>query len=301
MTNTASTHLEVLRFTNGLDFLVRLIHDTGSVISEHFHNALELIYVFEGEGLVVAEGRATIAKADELLLINPNVSHRTSGLYGNINLLLQFPAPLLSQLVEHADALELRVPPVAEMTPEQLQGWQRLQQAAHKLRRTIESPTPLHNLHISLFAQEILDALYTHFSLPHKTDHFKERNLEKLRPVLEYIDEHYTQPLTVREVAAVAGLQAEYFCRFFKKHTGTTFLEHLNSLRLTHIYSDLVNTDKPIMQIIEAHGFTNYKLFTRMFRAQFKATPREIRTREKNREIHSTSNVLYISTPTGKD
>jgi len=35
----------------------------------------------------------------------------------------------------------------------------------------------------------------------------------------------------------------DYFCRYFKKQTGSTFLEYLNLIRLSHIHKDLLTTD----------------------------------------------------------
>ena len=60
-------------------------------------------------------------------------------------------------------------------------------------------------------------------------------------------------------------MQPGYFCRFFKKCMGVTFLEYQNELRLSYIYRDLITTEDSVRDILERHGFTNYKLFRRMF------------------------------------
>ena len=48
---------------------------------------------------------------------------------------------------------------------------------------------------------------------------------------------------------------------------------------------DVVTTDLPVMQILETHGFTNYKLFSRMFRNIYGGTPREVRRRNRERSL----------------
>ena len=58
-------------------------------------------------------------------------------------------------------------------------------------------------------------------------------------------------------------MQPGYFCRFFKKCMGVTFLEYQNELRLSYIYRDLITTEDSVRDILERHGFTNYKLFRR--------------------------------------
>ena len=64
---------------------------------------------------------------------------------------------------------------------------------------------------------------------------------------------------------------------FFKKKMGVTFWEYQNEYRLSFIYKDLINTKAPVHVILERHGFTNYKLFRRMFQEHFGCTPTKVR------------------------
>ena len=106
--------------------------------------------------------------------------------------------------------------------------------------------------------------------------------MARLEPVLDYISEHYREPISLNEIAEVACLQTGYFCRFFRKKMGITFLEYQNEYRLSFIYRDLITTRDPVHVILERHGFTNYKLFRRIFFEHFGNTPTQIR---KQREI----------------
>jgi AraC-like DNA-binding protein len=49
--------------------------------------------------------------------------------------------------------------------------------------------------------------------------------------VLAYTAQHYNEPISIAEISRAAFLEAGYFCRFFKKHMGSTFLEYQNELR----------------------------------------------------------------------
>lgn len=62
---------------------------------------------------------------------------------------------------------------------------------------------------------------------------------------------------------------------------GITFLEYQNEYRLSFIYKDLINTKAPVHVILERHGFTNYKLFRRMFQEHFGCTPTKVRENMK--------------------
>lgn len=58
-------------------------------------------------------------------------------------------------------------------------------------------------------------------------------------------------------------------------------MEYQNEVRLSHIYQDLIITNDTLHQILEYHGFTNYKLFRKVFFEHFQATPSQIRKRLK--------------------
>ena len=103
------------------------------------------------------------------------------------------------------------------------------------------------------------------------------QSLSRFEPILEYTKLNYNKAISIQEIANVAHLQPEYFCRKFKQYMGQTFLEYLNEIRLAHIYKDLINTNNPLCDILETHGFTNTKLFYKTFKMKFNCTPKEVR------------------------
>lgn len=56
-------------------------------------------------------------------------------------------------------------------------------------------------------------------------------------------------------------------------------MEYLNEVRISHIYQDLLTTNDTLQDILGRHGFTNYKLFRKVFFAHFNAAPSQIRKR----------------------
>lgn len=128
---------------------------------------------------------------------------------------------------------------------------------------------------------EILFQLYHSFSVKviQANLNQKTKDFNRLNSILEYTVQNYNRPISLDEISGVAFLETGYFCRFFKKHMGLTFLEYQNELRLSHIYHDLITTTDTLQQILERHGFTNYKLFRKMFFEHFGVTPSQIRKR----------------------
>jgi AraC-like DNA-binding protein len=125
----------------------------------------------------------------------------------------------------------------------------------------------------------MLYLLYHNFAREVESSSVKKdvKNFRRLDPILTYTREHYNEPISLSQIANIACFQEEYFCHFFKKNMGVTYFQYLNEIRLSHIYHDLTSTDIPLKELLERHGFTNYKLFRRMFYEQFHTTPGEYR------------------------
>lgn len=108
-----------------------------------------------------------------------------------------------------------------------------------------------------------------------------EKNLERIRRIMEYIRSHYREELPLSRIAGEIGLNPAYFSRFFREQMGIPYLEYVNRIRLEHIYTDLLYTDLPVGELQERHGFYNYKLFMRMFRQVYGCTPGKVRSGRK--------------------
>lgn len=87
-----------------------------------------------------------------------------------------------------------------------------------------------------------------------------------IRRALSYTASHYTEALTVAEVAKAVGLSANYFSRLFLATVGVPFHEHLNRLRIEKAKQLLQNTDDSLAQISVSLGFVDQSHFSRIFK-----------------------------------
>lgn len=257
--------------------------DPGSYIPMHWHRAVEIIYMQEGSLDVTIESENFTIQKGDCIVINGNVLHSTKCTSPNTAILLQIPL----------DFMEKYIPDLGQLiflfdfrTKEQKQ------QTKQTMFKTILEQLQLINnvrpdgylLRFNSLIFELLFQLYHNFAVKILQSNIsqKKKDMNRLEPVLDYISKHYREPISLNEIAEVACLQTGYFCRFFKKKMGITFLEYQNEYRLSFIYRDLITTRDPVHVILERHGFTNYKLFRRMFLEHFGNTPTQIR---KQREI----------------
>ena len=101
----------------------------------------------------------------------------------------------------------------------------------------------------------------------------KSKKYRALVRVTNYIDEHYTEGISLDEVAGQTGISRYYVSHLFKELMNTTFVGYVNELRLNRAAMLLVTTDKPIIEIASISGFNNLSNFNRAFKMHFNKTP----------------------------
>lgn len=91
------------------------------------------------------------------------------------------------------------------------------------------------------------------------------RQIIRLKNVLTYIRNNYENPITLAEIADVAGMVPRYFCRAFSDMTGKTPIEYLNYYRIESAGERLLLTDESITDIALGCGFNDMSYFSKTF------------------------------------
>ena len=102
------------------------------------------------------------------------------------------------------------------------------------------------------------------------------------KKVIPYIKEHFSEALTVTEIADYAALNSQYMMRIFKKQTGISVLEYVTQCRMEKAKELLKNTDWNNELISENLGYASSGYFIKLFKKTFGVTPREFR---KNKNV----------------
>lgn len=103
------------------------------------------------------------------------------------------------------------------------------------------------------------------------------RNIERLKPVLSYINEHYTEPLTIEQLASISGFSFVHFMNIFKKVMDVPCMEYILHYRINAASQMLKETDYPVMKIALDNGFKNIPYFNRSFKSFLGCTPTQYR------------------------
>ena len=102
-------------------------------------------------------------------------------------------------------------------------------------------------------------------------------HFDQLKPVLEYIEKHYSEKLTISELAAIFPMNNRYFYDSFKTIMHQTPMEYVNYYRIEQAKLMLSSTNKSILEIGLECGFCDSSHFLKIFKKYNHMTPKEYR------------------------
>jgi AraC-like DNA-binding protein len=93
----------------------------------------------------------------------------------------------------------------------------------------------------------------------------------------EFINDHHTDDLSLKQVAKAVNVSTFYFCKLFRRVTGVKFTEYLSRVRIEKAKSLLLNRNLRISEISYEVGFQSLTHFNRIFKAVVGQSPTEYR------------------------
>ena len=108
-------------------------------------------------------------------------------------------------------------------------------------------------------------------------DGARMRRNQRIKEILSYIREHFTEKITLDEIAKHLHHSTNECCRFFKKNMNCTLFEYITEYRLSKSMELLEHTDLPVSQIAYESGFGSSSYFIEKFRKNVGMTPAAFR------------------------
>lgn len=275
---------ELIKENEYLPAFFRTVESCSMTIPAHWHQYLEIIYLAAGKMTAVIQGQIYELTARDMLIINSEDIHMTQiSDEETCYYLLQVSASQLSNFFPNFHLLRFDTiislddsSDKASPDPFKEASFLEIERCMMEMHSIFQKKADGYPLLFSAKLHELLYYLYKNHSSwlqARKYDH----NFPQILKTLDWVQNHYTQPLTLTIAASHLGFSREYFCRLFKKFTGQTFLEYVNNIRAMKLYDDLCTSNESITSLMEKHGITNYKVFLRTFRELYGTTPQKIR------------------------
>ncbi len=249
----------------------RLMHDPklNHLFYWHFHPELELVYIEGAKAKRHVGDHISEFKESDLVLIGSNIPHLNfdHGITTNYRQEVLHIAPAFKD--QTLDAL-----------PELKQIDRLLELSKYGIAFSGVTKTEVGALLKELYTLEpfaffmsvmtILKRLSTskEFELLHKTpfiNKYNEKEQKRLRTIYAFIDERYQGKISLNEVANLCNLTKPAFCRYFKKNTGSTFIQFLNQYRVSQAKRYLLLGNN-VTETCFACGFESLSYFNRSFK-----------------------------------
>ena len=101
----------------------------------------------------------------------------------------------------------------------------------------------------------------------------------RIDAVIKYISDNYSGPISLDDVASIACMTTNSFCRFFKKMTNKSFTEFLNEVRIRNASRLLLQEDYTMSEVCYKAGYNSITNFYRQFKKIMGTTPKDYRQR----------------------
>ncbi|MCW1837914.1 AraC family transcriptional regulator [Bacillus xiamenensis] len=119
----------------------------------------------------------------------------------------------------------------------------------------------------------------------HQSQPFSENVHYSIEMILQYLDEHYDQKLTRKDLAHKMGFHESYFSTFFKQSMGMSVTDYIAQIRIDEAKKRLLQTDDQIQIIARQVGYTDSLYFSRKFRQKTGRSPSQFRMNRKPERI----------------
>lgn len=106
----------------------------------------------------------------------------------------------------------------------------------------------------------------------------------RIDKVYKFISDNYNTIIKLDDVAKVANMTPNSFCRFFKKYTNKSFIEFLNEVRIRNASRLLIQEDLTVSQIAYTVGYNSITNFNKQFKLITGVTPLHYKSNFDNQE-----------------
>ena len=250
----------------------------------HFHPEFELGFVENAEGArrYVGDHIGTIGQ-QELILVGPNVIHCWEDYRNNKEnemheITVQFPRELFSEALLNRNILK----PINDLFKNASRGILFSQETIDLVAPRIKSLVHLRDYEAFLEIQAILFELAISPNqqfLASPTYQIKTdfHNSKRIEDIYKYVVDNFSNKLKLEDVASRFNMTVISFTRLMKQHTGKSFVDFVNEIRLGHAARMLIETNNSITDICFECGFNNISNFNRIFKKHKDVTPSEFR------------------------
>ncbi len=251
-------------------YITQAKYDTDWHSIAHTHHFTELFYVLRGNGYFLVEDKKFPVKENDLVIVNPNVSHTE---FGN------FKKPL-EYIVLGINGLEFK-----DGALNTIYNYRHYHFHEYKEDFTFYLKALTHEVqnkeeHFETVCQNLLETLV--LILIRLTKNIltvapNKKSTKECRFIEQYIDDHFTEYITLQTLSKLTFLNKYYLVHSFKEYKGISPINYLIKKRISEAKHILETTNHSIAKTADMTGFSSQSYFSQVFKRETNMTPNEYR------------------------
>ncbi|MEG0257891.1 MAG: AraC family transcriptional regulator [Christensenella sp.] len=253
----------------------------------HFHNDMELFLVLDGSVNIDDGKQRHTLKKDDIFLSNKNAVHSLRRTHeDNLLMVIQFDPNLCKEY--YARIAHVRFSKNHITRENDAQYWRMIRQSMEKIVDCYSKRADGYAIEMMSVLNHMLFCMlqYDNYTvMDEKTAAAENRNMDRLRRVIEFMRENYMYPVTLKQIAQSENLDMCYLSHFIKTHLGISFQNYLNRMRVEKAEYLLLHTDLSHIDICMECGFSDYKYLNKTFMKEFLCSPSEYRKKYRTHSM----------------
>jgi len=223
-------------------------------IGETMIDFIDLTYIIEGKATYIIDGQPYDVEKGDLLCIPKN--SRRAAITDSCNLMVNFAANFQFYDLKGEDA-KLPFPVVSKVgvQDELISLYKEL--SIEWLRKS-----PGYKIKVQAIFLSILHRYFTMIYYKSYSDPVDSR----IQKALNYIHDHYLNPITLDDLAILTGLNPIYFGNLFKKYMGVSVKRYINQVRINQSENMLLTGEFLVREVALKCGFEDMFYFSKVFK-----------------------------------
>ena len=228
----------------------------------HFHRNLEILYVTDGEMLSTVGDERFVAGKDEIVFVHNYYVH---SFYPETD----YKKYVMIVSADYAADID-KILSKSSLSPHLSDTEFNREKICPILKKLCDEEMP--QLVKKGYLNVVMGLLFDFYpSVPIKTS----SNIESIVAVLEYIDKHFSEPISLESIASEFGYNKYYFSRFFNRYIGENLTNYINIVRINNFMHLSKKYKSPQISKLAAEcGFESMPTFYRSFKKLYGETPK---------------------------
>lgn len=254
--------------------------------SWHYHSQFELIYISKSDGIRFVGDSVSPFLPGDLVLVGPylphlwlnNASFQLESQVKKVNtIVIKFTEDFMGEgTFKNSEFSEIGK--MLEKSKYGIHFGESISKKMHNELIVINSLSPAEK------SIKLIDILYR-LSLTNEqvvlssTDmrQYSTENSERIDTVLKYISDNYASNINLNNIAEVACMTTNSFCRFFKRATNKSFTQFLNEVRIKNASRMLIQEKYNVSEVCYVVGYNSITNFNKQFKQIMGTSPKNYR------------------------